>query len=118
MAFSPRASYIGCAAAVHSSQEVRNKGLVWDGPRSLISQGVEGLERVLEFVVHVENRGDVTASVAVVGSGPDGDEVLVLEPELVTIHNELMGTRNQVDVVDVIEFRSDLGSEEPSSSSR
>lgn len=102
---------------MHSSQEVRNKGLVGDGSRSLVSQGIESLEGVLKFLVDVEDGGDVTASVAVVWCRPDSDKVLVLEPELVTIHDELMGTGDQVDVVDVVEFGSNLGSEEPSGTS-
>lgn len=115
---SPPESWGGSAAAGHSSQEVRNKGLIRNGPRGLISQSVEGLERVLELFVDVEEGGDVATSVAVVWRGPDGHEVLVLEPELVAVHDELVGTGDQIDVVDVIEFGSDLGSKEPSSTSR
>lgn len=77
----------GSACAGHSSQEVWDEGLVRDGPRGLISQGVEGLEGVFELLVNVEEGRNVSASVAVVWCGPDGDEVLVLEPELVAVHD-------------------------------
>ena len=43
---------------------------------------------------------------------------MVLEPELVPVHDKLMSTRDQVDVVDVVEFGRDFGSEQPASSSR
>ena len=94
--------------ALLSSQEVWNKGLVGDGPGCLVSQSIEGLKRVLQLVVDVEEGGDVATSVAIVGRGPNRHEVLVLEPELVAVHDELVGPGDQADVVDVVEFRCDL----------
>ena len=43
---------------------------------------------------------------------------MVLEPELVAVHDKLVSTRDQVDVVDVVEFGCDFGSEQPASTAR
>lgn len=43
---------------------------------------------------------------------------MVFEPELVAVHDKLMSTCDQVDVIDVVEFGCHLGSEQPSSASR
>jgi hypothetical protein len=83
----------------------------------LIANGVEDVKVTFHLLVDVENRRDVSASVAVVGCGPDGDEVLVLEPVSEAVHHELMGAGDQLKVVDVVEFGSDTGSEEPASAS-
>ena len=53
---------------------------------------MEDLEVVLHVLVDLHDGGDVSASVAIVGGGPDGDKVGVVEPELESIHNQLMGT--------------------------
>ena len=100
------------------SQEIRNNCFVWNGSCCLVSQCVESLEWVFELFVDVQERGDVTTSVAIVWSRPNSNEVLVFEPELVAVHDKLMSTGDQVDVVDVVEFGRDLGSEQPSSTSR
>mmetsp|Transcript_2693 Transcript_2693/g.4548 ORF Transcript_2693/g.4548 Transcript_2693/m.4548 type:complete len:300 (-) Transcript_2693:74-973(-) len=99
------------------SQEIGDEGLVGDGPGGLVSQGVEDVERLVQLLVHVEDGGDVSASVAVVGRGPDGNQVLVSEPVLETVHDQLMGSGDQVDVVDVVEFLSDLRAKEPACAS-
>jgi len=79
---------------------------------------MEDLEGALHALADVEQGSYVTASVAVVRGGPDSHEVGVLEPVFESVHDELMSASNQVEVVDVVEFRSDLGAEEPSSTSR
>lgn len=99
------------------SQEVGHDGLIVHGPGSLVSQGVEGLKGVFKLFIDFEHRGNIAASVAVVGCGPNGNEVAVSEPILVALHDELMCSCHKVNVIDMIEFSSDLGSEEPSGTS-
>jgi len=101
----------------HCSQEVWNDLANRDGTLGLRG-GVEDLEGTLHALADVEQGSHVTASVAVVRGGPDSHEVGVLEPVFESVHDELMSASNQVEVVDVVEFRSDLGAEEPSSTSR
>lgn len=100
-----------------SSQEVRNNSAIGDGALAL-ANSVENVESTFHVVVDVQNGGDVTTSVTIVGSGPHGDEVGVLEPVLEAIHNKLMSTSNQVNVVNVVELRGNLGSKKPSSTTR
>jgi len=69
---------------------------------------MENVESLVKLLIHVQNGSDVTTSVAVVWSRPDGDEVLVFEPVLEAIHDELMCSCNQSDIVDVIEFSRDF----------
>lgn len=78
---------------------------------------MENVESFIQIFVHIQNRSNVTASVAVVWSRPDCDEVLVFEPILESIHDKLMRSGNQGDVVDVIEFSCDFRAEQPSCSS-
>ena len=71
---------------------------------------MEDVKRLVKLFVDVEDGGHVSASVAVVGGRPNGYEVLVSEPILEAVHNQLMGPGDQVDVVDVVEFLSNLRS--------
>ena len=79
---------------------------------------MENVESFIQIFVHIQNRSNVTASIAVVWSRPDCDEVLVFEPILESIHDKLMRSGNQGDVVDVIEFGGHLAAEEPACTSR
>jgi len=101
----------------HRSQEVRNDLANRDGTLRLRS-GMEDLKGALHALTDVEQRSDITASVAVVRGRPNSHKVGVLEPIFESVHDKLMGTSNQIKVVDVVELRSDFGSEEPSSASR
>ena len=101
----------------HCSQEVWNDLANRDSALRLRG-GVEDLKGALHLLADVEQGSHVAASVAVVRGRPDGHEVGVLEPIFESVHDELMGTSNQFDVVDVVELRGDLGSEEPPSTSR
>ena len=49
------------------SQEVRYKCLVWNGTGGLISQSMENVESLVKLLIDIQNRSNVTASVAVVG---------------------------------------------------
>ena len=50
----------------------------WHGA-AMVGHGAEDLELLLQVFAKIHNRGDVAAAVAVVGRGPDCDDVLVLE---------------------------------------
>ena len=65
---------------------------------------MEDLEVALQLVVDVEDGGHITATVAVVGCGPHGNQVGVLEPVLEAVHDELMSTSHKLQVVDVVEL--------------
>ena len=99
------------------SQEVRHKGLVWNSTSGLISQGMEDFKGSYELVVHIQDRCNITTSVAIVWRGPNSNEVLISEPVFEAVHNKLMRSGNQRNVVDVIEFGGHSGSEEPSGTS-
>lgn len=75
------------------SQEVRDNVAVVDDT-SAFSDGVEDLEVVFDLFVDLHNGSDVSATVTVVRSRPDGDKVGVLEPELKSVHDKLMGAGN------------------------
>jgi len=100
------------------SQEVRHKCLVWNSSGCLVSQGVEDVESLFKFVADVQDRSYVSASVAIVWCWPNSHKVLVSEPVLEAVHDKLMGSCDQVDVVDVIEFWCYFWAEQPACSSR
>jgi len=57
----------------------------------MIRHGAEDGEIGLEVLAEGHDTGDVSAAVAVVRSGPDGDDVLVLEMIFVALVDELVG---------------------------
>ena len=59
---------------------------------------VVGDEVALQILVHLHNRSDVTAAIAVVRGGPHGDE-LVVEHPLVALHHQLMRSAPHIAVV-------------------
>lgn len=59
---------------------------------------VVGDEVALQILVHLHNRSDVTAAIAVVRGGPHGDE-LVVEHPLVALHHQLMRSAHHIEVV-------------------
>ena len=99
------------------SQEVGNHVSVIDDAIAVCDR-VEDLEVVLNLLVNKHDRGNISATVTVVRRRPNSDQVGVLEPEFKAVHNELMGARNQIQAVDVVELGSDLGAEEPASPAR
>ena len=60
-------------------------------------------ERVFHELVHFHDGCFVTATVAVVGCGEDGDDVAVVGP-VVTVHHKLMGACYQFQVIRVVEL--------------
>jgi hypothetical protein len=61
--------------------------------------------------VELEDGGDVSASVAVVGRRPNGDQNVIWEPVLVSFLNQLMGSGDQLEAVNSIELLGNLRSE-------
>lgn len=78
---------------------------------------MEYVKRSVKIFVDVEDGSHITTSVAIVRSRPNSDQVLVLEPVLESVHDELMSPSNQLDVIDMVEFGSHLRAEEPSGTS-
>ena len=78
---------------------------------------MEDVEGSVQLVIYVQDGGHISASVAVVWCRPNSHEVLISEPVFESVHDELMCSCDQRDVVDVIELGSNLGSKKPSSSS-
>lgn len=64
----------------------------------LVGDGVELLELAVALVVERQDRGDVSAAVAVVGGRPDGHELLV-EHVLVTLLHKLVSTGDELELV-------------------
>lgn len=80
----------------------------------ILRSGLEDGEVDDAVGVDGQDGGDVAATVAVVGGGPDSDEG-VIEHGLIAFHNELMGPTNQVDFVLAIKFVDDVTTEEVAS---
>ena len=69
------------------------------------------------MLVEFENGGDIAASVAIIGRGPDRQHGLVEVP-LVPFHDELMGSTDHVDVVGGVELRHGVAAEQISGAAR
>ena len=107
-----------CNRVIHQrSQEVRDNLANGHGSAGVL-RGVEDLKVALQVLVDVEDGGDVTATVAVVGCGPNRHEVRVLEPVLEAVHDKLMSPSDELQVIDMVELSGDLGAEQPAGASR
>jgi hypothetical protein len=62
---------------------------------------------MLHAFVELHNGSLVTAAVAVVGGGENCDDRLIMRP-VITLHNELVRTRDQCQAVGVIEVVGDI----------
>jgi len=93
------------------SQEVRDGSAVRHRTLPVVHRQ-ENLELALEVLVDLQDRGDVTTSVAVVRGRPDRDQALT-EPVLESVHDELMRTRDEFEVVDVVELVCDTRAKQP-----
>eukprot|EP00755_Sulcionema_specki_P019155 Sspe_Gene.68716::Locus_40513_Transcript_1_1_Confidence_1.000_Length_1239::g.68716::m.68716 len=78
---------------------------------------VVGHEVVLEFFVHFHAGSLVPAPVAVVRCTPHGDHALFVTP-LVPLHDQLVGSGDELQVVGVEELLAHIGSEDVPSSTR
>jgi len=83
----------------------------------VIGNRLEGLEITLQLVVKMQNRSNVTATVAIVGGRPHSDE-LVVEHVLVTLLHKLMRTADKLKLVGLNEVSGDAGAEQPTSTTR
>ena len=100
------------------SQEVRHHRLIVDGLLHLVADRIERFEVSLHVLIDLENRRNVAASVAVVRRGPNSDQVFVLEPEFVAVHDKLMSACHEAQIVDLQELRGHLAAEVPAGTSR
>lgn len=78
----------------------------------------ENLEASSEFFIECEDRSKISAAVAVIGSTPNGNEILGGIVELVAFLNELMCSADEFELVDVVKLSCDSRSKKPSSPSR
>lgn len=99
------------------SQEVGNNSSIRNCFRA-ITDSVEDLEATLQVIVNVQDRSNITASVAVVRCRPDGHQIAILEPVLESIHDKLVSTSHQIDVINVVKLAGHLGSEQPTGTTR
>lgn len=76
-----------------------------------IAIAARGISSVGATLAELENGGHVTAAVAVIRCGPDSDDG-AFEHFLEALHDELMGARNQTEVVPVVEMLDNVGAEE------
>ena len=95
---------------------------VWDNladgyGTARVLRSVEDLKVALQVLVDVEDGGDVATAVAVVRCGPNRHQVRVFEPVLKAIHDELVSPGHQLQVINVVELRCDLGAEKPAGTS-
>lgn len=99
------------------SQEVGDYVPVRDHSGGL-AHSVENVEAALQVFVDIQVGGDIATAVAVVGSRPHRDQVLILEPVLEAIHHQLVSAGDQVEVIDVVELQRHLPSEQPAGATR
>lgn len=78
---------------------------------------LEDFEVLFSILFYLHDRRHVAAPVAVVGSAPDSDQVLILEPVDIPFLHELMGPSDQLQPIDMAKVIGDLRSEDPASSS-
>lgn len=70
----------------------------------MIRHGAEDFEVGLEVLAERHDGGHIATAVAVVGRGPDGDDLLRLEVVLVALVDELVRAGDELQVVDVVEL--------------
>jgi len=61
----------------------------------------------MQVFIELQDGSNVATAIAVVGSGPDGDEVLLREHVLEALLHQLMGTTHQLQSIDVAKFCCD-----------
>ena len=79
----------------------------------ILPDSTKQLKRRLQILLHFTHRRQIPASVAIVWGAPDRHDVLVLEVVFVAFVDELVGARDEREVVDVAEFVGDFVAEEP-----
>lgn len=99
-----------------SSQKVGDSCAIRHGALSVVD-GVEDVEVSFHMFVNVQDWSDISASVAVVRCWPNCNQILISEPVFESVHNQLMGASNQLQLIYVVELRSHTGSKQPACSS-
>ena len=64
---------------------------------------MENVESFIQIFVHIQNRSNVPASVAVVRRREHSNHVALMSP-VVAVHDELMGTGDADEVIGVVEL--------------
>ena len=64
----------------------------------------EYLKLWLEVLAQVHDTGHITTAVTIIWCRPDSDNVLVFEMVFVAFVDELMGTGDELEAVDVVEL--------------
>jgi hypothetical protein len=79
---------------------------------------VDGILRTLIYrIINFHDGGLITASVAIVRSRKDRDDLSVVLP-LISLHDKLMSTRNEMEAVDMSELLRNVLSKGVTSSPR
>lgn len=102
---------------VECSQEVVRCSAVDVAELVLFGRRVELQERVLHELVDFHDGRLVTATVAVVGRREDGDDIAVVRP-VVAVHDELMGSGDELQVVRMVELLRDVLAERVAGTTR
>ena len=68
-----------------------------------MGRGLEDDEISGQFIVELQNGGDISTAITIVWCGPDRQDRLVKVP-LVSFHHQLMGPTDQLNVVVLVEF--------------
>lgn len=96
------------------SNEVRHSGAWWDDTFR-VRNCFEDLEVSVQLIVQGQNGCNVTTTVAVVWRRPHGHQVVLGEHVLEALLHKLMGTANQLQIIDLAKLRGDLGAKQPAS---
>lgn len=93
-------------------QEIGHGGAGRDGSL-VVGDGIEDLELPVQVLVQGQDGGHIATPVAVVGSRPDSHEVLLVKHVLVALLDQLMGTADELEAIDVDELGGHPGPEQP-----
>ena len=98
---------------LYLSQEVIRRWILHGCPPRLVRRGVEYLEILPQILVQLEYARDVPAPVAVIGRAPHRHQ-RVVEHAAVPLHDELMGPRDEIEIVPLVEHGHHVPPEEVS----
>jgi len=92
-------------------------GCSWGNIPIVLWHGIEYQEFSLQVFVQSKYRGDVSATITIVGGGPHGDQLLV-KHVFVALLDELMGSTNEFEFIDSIKLSSRFRTEYPTGATR
>ena len=67
--------------------------------------------------IKMQNRGQITAAIAVIGTRPDCNQVLVQKPVFVTFLNQLVRSADEFQAIDLVEHVDHFSAVNPAGSS-